>query len=412
MRSHRAEPDRDPIMKITFPDSLPVRDFRVPGAQMKWGLFQFGRLFSRQSPLWGMFSGGLKKFQDRRSHRAPKGKKRDEYSEDFFAETRMSFGEHIEVLRVHLLRAIYGFLLLTCLGVYLGDWLVRLIVDPIESQLLKAYNERADRLQQKLKEENAELVAANALVPVVMRFDKQELAKSLGLPASNEPQSVDLKVLIPPLDLVLRTDPARILLTRPQQLKSFTVMESFIVYLKVAMYFGVVASSPWIFYQLWSFIAAGLYPHERRYVNMYLPISLLLFLIGVFLCEWLVLPAALHYLLSFNEWLNVEPELRLNDWLSFAVWTPLIFGLSFQLPLIMLFLERIGILGLEVYRSYRRIAYFAMSIVTVILTPSPDPYSFIPLMVALWGLYELGILLCRVLPKEEEPESEEMVEVQ
>jgi sec-independent protein translocase protein TatC len=378
---------------------------------MRWGLFQFGRLLSPQSPMWGMFTGGWKKFQNRRSHGAPEGK-REEYSEDFFAETRMSFGEHIEVLRAHLLKAIYGFMLLTCLGVYLGDWLVRIIVTPIEDQLQRAYEERVARLQKKLKDENAELMAANAPVPVRLRFNKQDLARALDLPIPNEAQNFELTVQIPPLEFALESEKARMIISQPQRLKSFTVMESFIVYLKVAMFFGIVASSPWVFLQLWSFIAAGLYPHERRYVNMYLPISLLLFLVGVFLCEWLVLPAALHYLLSFNEWLNVEPELRLNDWLSFAVWTPLIFGLSFQLPLIMLFLERIGILGLDVYRSYRRIAYFSMSIVTVLLTPSPDPYSFIPLMVALWGLYELGILLCRVLPKDEEPESEEMVEVQ
>ena len=361
--------------------------------------------------MWGMFTGGWKKFQNRRSHGAPKGK-REEYSEDFFSETRMSFGEHIEVLRAHLLKAIYGFMLLTCLGLYLSEWLVRLIVTPIEVQLERAFDERVERAQEKLKNQNAELMLLNQPVPITMSFYKQELAKAIGAPAPDEPGIVELKVHIRPMELVLQQDSATRELYRPQRLKTFTAMEGFIVYLKVAMYFGVVASSPWIFYQLWSFIAAGLYPHERRYVNMYLPISLFLFLVGVFLCEYFVLPAALHYLLSFNEALNVEPELRLNDWLSFAVWTPLIFGVSFQLPLIMLFFERIGIVDLNVYRSYRRIAYFSMSILTVILTPSPDPYSFIPLMVALWGLYELGILLCRVLPKDEEPESEEMVEVQ
>src|SRR5581483_10536370 len=129
-------------------------------------------------------------------------------------------------------------------------------------------------------------------------------------------------VEIGPLDLALATGEAQMLVNRPPTLATMSALEAFVVYFKVSIYCGIVLGSPWIFYQLWSFVAAGLYPHEKRYVHYYLPISILLFLAGVLLCEFVVLPTALEYLLCFNEWMNLEPELRLNEWLSFAIWMP------------------------------------------------------------------------------------------
>src|SRR5436309_1844268 len=75
-------------------------------------------------------------------------------------------------------------------------------------------------------------------------------------------------------------------LAQPPRLSSLSVTEVFMVYLKVSMYTGFVIASPWIFYQLWMFVAAGLYPHEKRYIHLYLPVSLGLFLAGVCLCQF------------------------------------------------------------------------------------------------------------------------------
>src|SRR5207253_11065008 len=120
----------------------------------------------------------------------------------------------------------------------------------------------------------------------------------------------------------------------PQEgVKAFNITEPFMVYFKVSVYCGFVLASPWIFYQMWAFVAAGLYPHEKHYVNYYLPFSLGLFLAGAACCQWVVLPQAISALLWFNEWLNVDPDLRLNEYLGFAILFPVFFGLSFQTPL-------------------------------------------------------------------------------
>ena len=112
-----------------------------------------------------------------------------------------------------------------------------------------------------------------------------------------------------------------------QSLVSLAPLETLTIFFMVCLVTGLVLASPWVFYQIWSFVAAGLYRHERRYVKKYLPFSLGLFLAGVFLCFLFVLPITLSFLLQFNVWLGVAPTLRLSEWMSFATILPLIFGL-------------------------------------------------------------------------------------
>jgi Tat protein translocase TatC len=200
------------------------------------------------------------------------------------------------------------------------------------------------------------------------------------------------------------------------RLSTLNPMEAFMAYFKVSLVCGVVLGSPWIFMQIWSFIAAGLYPHEKRLVNVYLPFSLILFLIGALACQFVVIPKAVGALLWFNEWLDLQPELRFNEWLSFAILMPLVFGISFQLPLVMMFLERLGIMTVPMYYSYWKIAFFLIHVVAAILMPTPDIISMECLALPMFGLYGLGILLCRLNPGKSEqdqdvPQSEEMVEV-
>jgi len=186
---------------------------------------------------------------------------------------------------------------------------------------------------------------------------------------------------------------------RPPSLMSLTITEPFTVYFKVSAYCGIVLASPWIFYQLWLFVAAGLYRHEKRLLHVNLPLSIALFLGGVALCEFVVLPTGVDYLLSFNDWLGYEPEPRLSDWLSFALLMPLVFGLAFQTPLAMVCLERIGVFSVEGYRRHRRLAIFLLAVLAAVLSVTPDYYSMLALTVPLWGLYEVGILLCRWSPR-------------
>ena len=173
--------------------------------------------------------------------------------------------------------------------------------------------------------------------------------------------------------------------------------EAFFTYLKVSIITGVILSSPWTFYQIWAFVAAGLYPHERAWVKRYGWLSLLLFIGGALFCFHLVLPFALRFFIGFNEMLEVSPQIQLTEWISLATTVPLLFGVSFQLPIVMLFLERIGVFSREDYREKRKLAAFVIAVISMMLTPS-DPTTMLMMMAPLMLLYELGIKLTEWTP--------------
>src|SRR5262249_49623379 len=139
-------------------------------------------------------------------------------------------------------------------------------------------------------------------------------------------------------------------------------------------------------------------------------------LAGVAVCQFLVLPKAIEALLWFNQWVGLEPDVRFNEWLGFAILMPLVFGISFQLPLVMLFLERIGVLTVADYLSKWKISLFLIHVFAAVITPSVDIISMELLALPMFGLYMLGIAMCKLKPRNPDldldvPEPEESVEV-
>lgn len=374
--------------------------------------------------------------------------------DDMFADTRMSFGEHIEDLRTHLLRAIYGFLLGFIIAIPLAKPVLEFISAPVENEINR-YHERYNGAKAAQMRKLQESGGLSNLPPLRMRtkVPVEPLVAALR-PYFNRPpedirkqpvlqhlQPAIEKLLIGldvdqaidwnkidrthyvqldgyvanPLDYVESVQ-SYIRKIHPSQLKTFSVQEAFVVYIKVILVTGLVVSSPWVFIQIWAFIAAGLYKSEKRLVNVYLPFSLVLFLVGVFLCELVVIPKAIEAMLWFNEFLGFEPDVRLSEWLGFAIFMPLVFGVSFQTPLVMYFLEKIGLFSVESYKNKRRISWFVLAIFAAAIVPSSDAFSMIMLWAPLCLLYELGIWLCLLSPRAPAPDwetsdSEEMIEV-
>ena len=349
--------------------------------------------------------------------------------DDPFSDTRMSIGDHIEELRSHLFRAIYGLVIGILVAVWpVGPYAFEFITKPVEDQLQEYFDRFEKKQFDKFRAEQQN--AKKEPIALTLRIDPQlliDIVKGEAKPgkkaaALNQmPGALDRlgKVLgqeDPPaeeadahrmIDLPVEiSDPAQLMpvvsaynkVARPRRISSFSVQEVFLVYMQVALLVGFVMSSPWVFYQLWSFIAAGLYPTEKKLVNVYMPFSIGLFLAGFAVCEWLAIPNAIRGLLWFNEWLDINPEIRLNEWLGFALIMPLVFGISFQTPLVMLFLFKLGILDVKSYVAFRGIAWFAMAAVVVVFAPIGDLQS----LMLLWGpmclLYELGIVICRLQP--------------
>ena len=344
-------------------------------------------------------------------------KKKDYDEEELFAHTRMSLGDHIEELRTYMWRAIKGFLIALIIGFLVAKPVLHFLIAPVDQVLDEMRDERIKKIQKQLKEEDPEVKSIRRYEPIFVRFNKRELANELGLELrdTEADDMMTVTMQFPPAEIVDKTRKIQELVNEKGKLKVFNVTEGFMVWFKVSMYTGFVLASPWIFYQMWMFIAAGLYPHEKQYVHIFMPLSMGLFIAGVCLCQFVVLPRGIRWLLDFSEWLGVEPELRLNEWLGFALLVPLIFGIAFQLPLLMFGLERVGFFDIDTYRSKRRIAIFLIFLISGMANASPDPISMVMLAVPLCALYEVGILLCKTWPKPEidldVEDSDEMVEV-
>jgi sec-independent protein translocase protein TatC len=174
-----------------------------------------------------------------------------------------------------------------------------------------------------------------------------------------------------------------------------TVTGVFTTYLRISFYAGLVLASPWIFYQLWSFVAAGLYRRERRYVWLALPFSLSLFLLGAVFATYLSIPA-IKFFISFGDDMGIKPIIMLDDYVSFMTNLLLAFGAVFQVPLVVLVLARVGLVDLRMLHHYRRHVVVAMAAIAAVLAPV-DPGSMMAMLLPMWLLYELGIFLAWLL---------------
>jgi len=340
---------------------------------------------------------------------------RKQYDEDLFKDTTMTFGEHLEELRSCLFKALLGLVIGFLFGLLLGGPVVELIKSPLE-RALAGYRAKQTigRLAELQKDgwlppgdpqRFEDLVYQDHLLAREMYLDPAETLRQLK--AARPELPVDVKGVGKDSGKKLRkSDLVPLVVFYPSEretrVTSLSAHEPFIIYIKAALLVGALAASPWIFYQIWSFVAAGLYPHEKKYVHVFLPFSLGLFLLGAATAFFFVFEPVLKFLLSFNTWLGIDPDPRISEWLGFVLILPLGFGISFQLPLVMLFLERIGIFDVPAYLSKWRIAILVIFTLAMFLTPA-DPTSMLLMAIPLTFLYFGGILLCKFMPRSRSP---------
>jgi sec-independent protein translocase protein TatC len=180
------------------------------------------------------------------------------------------------------------------------------------------------------------------------------------------------------------------------RLQTLTPTDGFTSYMKIATIAGFLLASPWIFYQLWLFVSAGLYPKEKRYVYMAAPASAILFIIGALFSVIVITPWMLKFFIVFNrDILGAESIFTFQGYMGFMANMMLTFGLSFQAPIVLFFLNKLGLLPLSLLTRSRRYVILIVVIVGAILTP-PDVISQLALAVPLYFLFELSIILIRL----------------
>jgi sec-independent protein translocase protein TatC len=184
--------------------------------------------------------------------------------------------------------------------------------------------------------------------------------------------------------------------TGAAHLQAITLSEKFMVYLKTAILFSVIFSSPWIFYQLWQFVSTGLYTKEKKYVYAIVPSCAGLFIAGAAFFLLGVAPTMIKFFVFFDTGIDsLTTQITLENYVNFMIIMAMVFGLCFQLPIAIIALNRIGIISLEQLKKARKYAMLTIVIVAGVITPSPDMISQIALAAPMYLLYELGILFCR-----------------
>lgn len=331
------------------------------------------------------------------------------HDDDLFQSSTMTFGEHLEELRACLIRGSLGLLVGVVIGFLVGKDVVHLIEQPLRRALGDYYIAQSTRVFEEWQprtpggpgipytlEEMNDAVTRHGLSFEIREMHPDRIGRPAGGPPDDAANAeFPLAELVPVVLWQPLARDARVSIT------TLSAQEAFGIYVKAALVVGIVLAGPWMIYQLWTFVAAGLYPHEKRYVHVFLPFSTGLFLAGVALAFFFVFDFVLSYLLAFNQWLGLDPDPRISEWLSFVLLLPIGFGIGFQLPLVMLFLERIGVFDAAAYASQWRTAVVAIFIVSAILTPA-DPYSMLFLALPLCLLYFGGLFLCRWMPRQAE----------
>jgi sec-independent protein translocase protein TatC len=253
------------------------------------------------------------------------------------------------------------------------------------------------------------------------------------------------------------------------QIFSDQLADGFMVYMKVSFIAAGAIAGPWILYQLWQFVAAGLYPHERKYITKYIPLSITLLICGMLFVYFVVLPFSLQFFIGFTSdiplrmpnqhviattgpsastyvqtvagdpphpvdsqiWFDTQQSrlkmfiggkirvipfgpdnliathFTLPDYLDLVLQLLLSFGLAFQLPLVVMALARIGLVDIATFKSLRRYVYLGLSMLAAALAPGDVVTATIALLVPLIFLYEFGILLAKYSLKAAEKASAE-----
>ena len=190
----------------------------------------------------------------------------------------------------------------------------------------------------------------------------------------------------------------------------FTALhETFITYLKVAFFVAFFLGSPILIIQIYKFIAPGLYKNEKKAILPYLISTPILFLLGGLLVYYLVMPLAIKFFLSFetlgsNTSLPIQLEAKVNEYLSLIMRLIFAFGISFQLPILLNLLARVGIVNSEYLKTRRRYVIVIIFAMAAILTP-PDPITQVGLAIPLLLLYELSIFTVKFIEKKKEKEN-------
>ena len=332
-------------------------------------------------------------------------------------DSTMSLGDHLEELRMRMIRAILGLGLCAIICLAFGRSIIRFMEGPYDDATAKLLFNIDMELQVDLDKDTMSEVLRQAFKDNGVALSADVKVKQKGYLFSGRRWLIDdgeegrysakkEKVKVKKEEGKVKKEEVRLNIYKLKQLQVIAVAAGFISYIKIALIAGLLISSPWVFYQLWMFVAAGLYPHEKRYVNIAAPFSAVLFVGGALFFLFVVAPLTLRFLVSFNRRiLDVNSQFTFQHYISFVSHLMLVFGLAFQTPTAIFFLNRTGLVSVAALNKSRKYVVLVIFIVAAMATP-PDVISQVTLAVPLYLLFELGILLSYIASRRRKSQDE------
>jgi len=232
---------------------------------------------------------------------------------------------------------------------------------------------------------------AFVVIAFIVAFNySEDIFRLLMLPLRNE---IKVDVQSPFLHLGKKAKPTSLVFLAPA--------EAFWMYLKISFVAGLICALPAIFYEIWRFISPGLLQKEKKYVLPFITSSTALFLIGGSFCFVIVLPFAMTFLLGYQTQ-HLTPMISVGNYVDFCLKFILAFGVIFELPLAIILLTRFGIVTPQTLAKKRKYAVLFAFIIAAVLTPTPDAFNQTLMALPIIILYEVGILISRIMYRKKE----------
>lgn len=178
------------------------------------------------------------------------------------------------------------------------------------------------------------------------------------------------------------------------EMNAFRVTDPFNIFMQMAFVIGIILVSPLILYQLWAFVSPGLRDNERKVTLTYIPLTVILFLAGVAFSYFILFPYVLHFMATLSHSLGINNVIGINEYFHFLLGLTLPFGFIFEMPILIMFLTRLGLITPHFLIKIRKYAYFILLIIAGLITP-PDVISQLIVMVPLAILYELSLVISK-----------------
>ena len=317
-------------------------------------------------------------------------------------DSTMSLGDHLEELRGRLILAFTGLLVGAAICLCFGTRIIKFIEKPY----LETFQTKD--VESSAKDNTIEFIEN------LFKVTRQKLADDPNTPNVGQETEEFVYKFCTEILVALSNDPnfafnspSSHQMSPARRLQILRPADGIISYIKIALISGLILSSPWVFYHIWMFVAAGLYPHEKRYVHTAVPFSAVLFVTGALFFVLVVAPLTLKFLVKFNEGiLDAWSNFTFADYISFITMLMLIFGVAFQTPIAIFFLTKTGLVSIEGLRRSRKFVLLGIFVVAAMATP-PDVVSQVTLAIPLYALFEIGILLSYFSQKKKEKQEKQ-----